>query len=83
MQGLTRAERIWTRILGVLLILLGLALFASPQIAYTWRETIPHSQYTVRREKIVVVPRLVAALVIGGGVVVLMLARRGRMHRNR
>jgi hypothetical protein len=36
-----RAEAVWLRILGVLLILLGLALLASPEITYTTREQLP------------------------------------------
>jgi len=33
------------RILGVLLILLGLTLFASPRITYTKTEEVPHTRF--------------------------------------
>jgi hypothetical protein len=73
----TRADTVWTRILGVLLLLLGLTLFGSPEIAYTRREKIPNSRFTVKTEKIIVVPRPAALLIMGAGVIALILARKG------
>jgi uncharacterized membrane protein HdeD (DUF308 family) len=70
-------QTVWTRILGVLLLLLGLTLFGSPEIDYTRREKIPNSPLTVKGEKIIVVPRPVALLIIGAGVMTLILARKG------
>ncbi len=77
MQSVTRAERVWTRILGVLLVLLGLVLLASPQVAYTRRQKIPHSRYSVKTEKVIIVPRAAAVLTMGAGAVVLILSRKG------
>ena len=76
MQSVTPAERLWTGILGVLLILLGLVLLASPRIAYTRREKIGNSRYSVKSEKVIVVPRPAAALIITAGAVALSLARK-------
>ena len=67
----------WMRILGVLLILLGLVLFASPLIPYMRREKIGNSRYSVKSERLIVVPRPVAALIVGAGTVVLILATKG------
>lgn len=71
-----RAEVLWTRILGVLLILLGLVLLASPQITYTTREKIPNTRYSVKREKTITVPRAVAILIVGAGGMLLILTSR-------
>src|SRR5436853_6424289 len=60
-------ERVWMRILGVLLILLGLVLFASPLIPYMRREKIGNSRYSVKSEKLIVVPRPVAHRGSGDG----------------
>jgi len=62
--------------MGVLLILLGLTLFASPYISYTTREHIEHTPLTVKREKTLVVPRPLAIVITAAGVVSLVLARR-------
>jgi hypothetical protein len=48
------------RILGVLLILLGLTLFASLRITYTKTEEIPHTRFAAKRQKTIVIPRPVA-----------------------
>ena len=74
---MTRAERVWTGILGVLLILLGLVLLASPQIPYTRGERIGNSQYSVKTEKLLVVPRPAAVLIMGAGAVALILSKKG------
>jgi hypothetical protein len=71
-----RLEALWTRIVGILLILLGLTLILSPQIAYTTREKIRHAQYSVKHEKTVVIPTAAAVVVIGAGVIVMLLATR-------
>ena len=63
------------RTLGVLLILLGLALFASPRIAWSTHERIPNTQYRVRREKAFLLPRPAAVLIAGAGLLVLILVR--------
>jgi hypothetical protein len=79
MRGVRRAEALLMRIIGVLLILLGLALFASPQITYTGRETVihtPSADVTVKRQKTLAIPRPVAALVVGAGVLALILASK-------
>ena len=41
---MSRAETLWLRIIGVLLILLGLTLFVSPSINYRTREKIIHTR---------------------------------------
>jgi hypothetical protein len=70
-----RVEALWAKIIGVLLILLGLTLFASPYIAYSQREQIAHTPLTVKREKTFVIPQPVAVTIIAVGVAVLVLAR--------
>jgi uncharacterized membrane protein YidH (DUF202 family) len=76
MPDVRRVEAIWTKIIGVLLILIGLALLASPEVAYTTHERIPHTRYSVKRERTVIVPRAAAVLVIGAGVATLIFATR-------
>ena len=75
-RSVQHAEAVWLRIIGVLLILLGLALFASPRIPYTTKEAIPHTPLTVKREKIIDIPRPVAVLIIGAGVLAFFVAGR-------
>jgi len=74
-SGVGRIELWGIRIVGILLILLGLTLFLSPRAAYTKRELIPHTTYRVKREKVVLVPRPVALIVVSAGVLVLLSAR--------
>jgi hypothetical protein len=69
-----RVEAIWTRILGTALILLGLTLLASPQIACSTIEKIPHTWYSVKREKTLIVPRAAAVLIIAADVTVFIIA---------
>jgi len=67
------------KILGILLMLLGLTLFASPEIWYTQRRKIavsPSTEITSKGERVLVVPRALAAIVIGAGVAALYFARR-------
>lgn len=72
-----RAQTVWTRILGILLIVLGLTLLASPQITYNTNERLGHTKFSVQREKSIVVPRPIAALIALSGVVVLVMSGRG------
>jgi uncharacterized membrane protein YdcZ (DUF606 family) len=69
-------EALWLKIFGVLLILFGLVLFASPEITYTTREEIAHTGLKVKREKTIVIPRPAAVLIIGAGVIALFVASR-------
>ena len=81
MRDVQRAEVLWMKIIGVLLILLGLTLFASPRITYHVREKVIHTgsiDVTANRQKTVVVPRVVASLIVGVGAIVLVLASRKR-----
>jgi uncharacterized membrane protein YidH (DUF202 family) len=76
MPDVRRVEAIWTKIIGVLVILIGLALLASPEVTYTTHERIPHTRYSVKREGTLIVPRAAAVLVIGAGVTTLIIAIR-------
>ena len=83
MQEVRRAETLWLRINGVLLILLGLTLVASPRISYTRKEKVVHTpsmEVTAKRQKTIVIPRAVGALIIGAGVTVLIFATRKPQH---
>jgi len=74
-----RAEALWLKIIGVLLILLGLTLFASPRITYRTREKVIHSDaidITTKGQKTIVIPRAVALLTIAAGIGALILASR-------
>jgi hypothetical protein len=74
-----RAEALWLKIIGGLLILLGLVLFASPRVTYTTREKVVDTKslgVTVKRQKTVVIPRVVALLTIAAGAGALTLASR-------
>ena len=71
-----RAELVWWRILGVVLILFGLTLFFSPRISYTTTENIRHTRYTVKRPKMLAIPRPVAFLVVTAEVIVLVVIGR-------
>ena len=73
---MSRAEIVWTRIIGVLLILLGLALFASLPISYTTKEEIKNTPLTVKREKFFVMQRPVGVLLVGAGLLALFVAGR-------
>jgi uncharacterized membrane protein HdeD (DUF308 family) len=79
MQEMSRAETLWLRIIGVLLILLGLTLFVSPSIKYRTREKIIHTDsidVTAKREKTITIPRVSGVLVITAGVMALIFASR-------
>jgi len=73
-----RAQTVWTVILGVLLILLGLTLFASPRVTYRTNEKIGHTRFSVKREKIIMVPHAIAALIVCSGLLTLFVAVRGQ-----
>ena len=78
---MSRAEALWLKIIGVLLILLGLVLFASPRVSYNTREKLVHTgslEVTAKRQKTVVIPRAVALLTIAAGIGTLILAGRNR-----
>ncbi len=79
MQMVSRAESLWLKIIGLLLILLGLTLFASPRIIYTTKEKVVHSDsidLIAKRQKIIQVPRAIALLIVAGGVTALIFASR-------
>jgi hypothetical protein len=79
MQKVSRAEILWLKIIGLLLILLGLTLLASPRITYTTKEKVVHSDsidLIAKREKTISVPRVVALLIAAGGVTTLIFAGR-------
>ena len=79
MQKVSRAEILWLKIIGLLLILLGLTLFASPRITYTTKEKVVHSDsidLIAKREKTILVPRAIALLIAAGGVTTIIFASR-------
>jgi hypothetical protein len=81
MQEMHRVEAILIKIVGVLVILLGLLLFASPQVTYTRRESAIHSEtvdVTARRQKTLMIPRPVSVAIVTAGVVTLILASRNQ-----
>jgi hypothetical protein len=49
---------------------------ASSQIPYITREQLPHKSISVKREKMLVVPKPVAIFIIAAGVTVWVLASR-------
>ena len=76
MQDVRRLELWLVRILGLLLIVLGLTLFLLPRIAYTTHDRIANTRYRVRRDKAMLVPRPVAVLIAAGGFLTLYLTRQ-------
>ena len=67
------------RIIGVLLILLGLILFVSPQVRYSSKEKLAHTgslEITAKRQKVVVIPRAVSVLFVGAGAMLFGFASR-------
>ena len=69
----------WARIVGVLLIVLGLVMLAMPEVPFHWRERVLHSRsvdITARRERVIIIPPVIALLVIGAGVVALVMSRK-------
>jgi hypothetical protein len=69
----------WVRVVGVLLVLLGLVLLIDPEVMLRWRERVLHTpavDVSAKRERVVVVPRVVSVAIIGVGVVMLVRARR-------
>ena len=79
MQMVSRAESLWLKIIGLLLILLGLTLFASPRITYTAKEKVIRSSsidLIAKRQKTILVPRAIALLIAAGGVTTLIFGSR-------
>jgi uncharacterized membrane protein HdeD (DUF308 family) len=79
MREMQRAEALWMKIVGVLLILLGLVLFASPRITYRTKEKIIHTDsidVTANRQKTVIIPSVVGAIAVGAGVLMLVLSSK-------
>jgi len=77
--SMQRALGIWTRILGVLLIALGLVLVVSPQVPYIHRKTTnlaPSAEVTTKEQRVFVVPRAVAVVIIAAGSLVTLKAWR-------
>ena len=70
-----RVEALWLRILGALLIVLGLTLFVAPYVSYTTRKHFRNTPVSVKREKTLVIPKPVAVLVISTGVLAILTSR--------
>jgi hypothetical protein len=67
------------RIIGVLLILLGLTLFSVRRITYTTTEKVIDTSsvdLTAKRQKSIGIPRTASLLVVAAGVSVLVVAGR-------
>jgi hypothetical protein len=74
-----RSLALWTRILGVLLVLLGAVLLIEPEVMVRWRERVlrtPSVEVTAKRERVIVVPRVVAVIILGVGIVVFVRASK-------
>jgi hypothetical protein len=74
-----RLLALWTRILGVLLVLLGIVLLIEPEVMLRWRERAlrtPSVEVTTKRERVIVIPRVLAVVIIGVGIVVFVKARK-------
>ena len=79
MSSVTPAETLWMRVIGGLLILLGLLLLASPRILYSRREKVIDTQsvqVTAKRQKSTTIPAAVSLATIGAGLAILILAGR-------
>lgn len=73
-----RLEVLGLRIIGVLLILLGITLFLSPRVSYSTHEQVRNTRYRVLREKVLIIPRPVAIMIAAGGAAVwILMQRRG------
>ena len=78
-QIVERPLAFWARIVGVLLVMLGLAMLVAPEVTYHWRERVLHTpsvDVTARRERVIFVSPVIAVLVIGAGIVTLVMARK-------
>jgi hypothetical protein len=72
-----RAEALWLKIIGVLLVLVGLVLFVSPHIVYSAREKFIHSiDVTAKRQRTLAIPRPLALLTIAAGIAVIVVGAR-------
>ena len=77
--GMERSLALWMRILGVLLVVLGLVMLIAPDVTVQWRERVLHTSsvdVTAKRERVVVVPRVLATMLVVAGVVVVVRARK-------
>jgi uncharacterized membrane protein YfcA len=75
------SEALWLKIIGVLLISVGLVLFVSPRIMYSARERIIHTNsvdVTAKREETLAIPRSLALLTIAAGIAVIVVGARKR-----
>jgi hypothetical protein len=75
----SRAEILWLRVLGLLLILLGSVLFASPRINYSTRRSVVHSDsidVTAKGETSLAIPRALSGLIVAGGVAAIVFSLR-------
>lgn len=69
----------WARVVGVLLVVLGLVLLLAPDVTYYWRERVLHTpsvDVMARRERVIVIPPVIAVLVIGAGIVTLVMGSK-------
>ena len=76
-----RAERRLTQVVGILLILVGLVLLASPRVVYTSREVAIHTRekdYKVARQKVLAIPPALSLVVVAAGIVIIVFAARSR-----
>ncbi len=74
-----RPLEFWTRIVGVLLVMLGLVMLVAPEVTYHWRERVVHTpsvDVTARRERVISISPVIAVLVIGAGIVTFVMARK-------
>ena len=74
---MSRAESLWLKILGALLVLLGVVLFVSPRINYTSRKEIAHNDsidITAKGNTTIVIPRALSLLLAAGGVTIFVLS---------
>jgi hypothetical protein len=75
--GVGRSETLWMKIIGVLLILLGLTLVVSPRITYRTKEKVIHTHsidVTATRQKTLLLSRATGVVVIVAGVAALIFA---------
>ena len=74
-----RAEALWLKTIGVLLISVGLLLFVSPRIMYSARQRIIHTNsvdVTAKRQETLTIPRSLALLTIAAGIAVIVVGAR-------
>ena len=72
-----RIESLWLKIIGVLLILLGLTIFISPRITYNTKETLVHTgslDVTTKTPKTIFIPRAAGVIVVAIGAIAVVVA---------